>query len=202
VAASVVAIAAFLLSIFNTIQVEVRPKVAMTLPEVIRVEHYNNPSRVQIQIQTSFTIGRSSSRTAIVQRVKLSLAPPQGYVNRDPQAHLLFYGKPDSIGEIEYGQDVTPIVVTQDSPATPILVFELQDDQITTGTWGLKLTAAQIDSESLEESFCMALSPEAIAYLTRPGDITPTRTLFQGFTTTINDKPVTTTGLDTSCYVG
>ena len=198
VIASIVALAAFLLSIYNTLQAERAPNVTMTMPQIVLIKTLDESRQNQVALKATFTIDRGSSRTAIVRSILLDLTPPPGYSGPPPKPILIYHGKSDEFGSVSFNEEAGPIVVTQDQPASPILVFRLGPSGLTAGKWQMVITAAQADGTTLRTDSCLSLSNETIEFLKRDSN---TRSLNKDYVQTINGV-LPQAELDPTCYRG
>jgi hypothetical protein len=153
----VIALAAFLLSVYNLVEAHKKPELSVTMPKHVRLTHFSDGDF--LIIQPTFAVLEDSNLTSVVSAVRLEVEPNG---NVSPQFRwtdiVRFVDKNDShIPDWEYVNDPVPIIVTPDGPKSYHLRFDTLE--LPAGTWTMRLIAERVGDEPLQRSFCITLTP-------------------------------------------
>ena len=168
----VTGIAALTLSIMNWIQLNHRPSVTMTMPSLIRISQGTDYANVYLQ--PTFTVAEKTDLTGIVSWVRLEVEPLAG--SAAPPAPRLFweetvdfvYNAQSGEADYRYLSDPAPIVVTQDKPQLPYILFE-SDRPFGAGDWQWRVIAERQHQTPLVAEMCVHLSTEDVTQLKEQG---------------------------------
>jgi hypothetical protein len=172
------AVAALVLSIITTMQLNRRPDILLTMPTIIRVTQGSlgpqYPVQVQIAMQPTFAVYQKTDVTSIVTSVRLNMTPPPQANSAPPYFYWLdtveyVYDLPTDKINGKFVSDPTPIVVTQDKPQTPVLRFFAMPAWLTVGRWKGTLTAERQGQSPLVSEFCLDISSYSLSVLTQTG---------------------------------
>lgn len=165
------AVAALILSLISTTQLNRRADMLLTMPNVIRFAQgypLGGPARAEILIQPSFMVYQRTDITSVVTSVRLRMTPPP-HTNSPPPyffwADVVEYNYDTQTG-ITQGKslsDPTPIVVTQDNPKAPILRFLATPAFLEMGRWKGTLTVERQGQTPLVSEFCIDISTNDVS---------------------------------------
>lgn len=159
------AVAALVLSLISTAQLNRRADMSLTMPSVLRIVQLQ--SRVEISVQPTFTVYQKTDLTSTVTSVRLSVAPPPQINSAPPYfywADVIEYAYDTQTGN-RVGRvlsDPTPIIVTQDKPQTLMLRFIATPAFLNAGKWEGTLTAERQGQSPLVSRFCIDISADNI----------------------------------------
>lgn len=155
----VIAVAAFSLSVVNWAQTNRQPAISLILPERLKIAQ--GLTEAWLYVQPSFLIDRKSDRTASLGSLYLHLHRADGQVPDPPlfwdETGQFTYDQKTGDQNYQYLSDPLPIVVTQDKPASPLILFASDTQALSPGRWDATLTAIQNDAE-ITERFCIKVN--------------------------------------------
>lgn len=168
------AVAALILSLINWRQANADPQIVVYLPKIVRVfaqprSPVSSPY-IGLIIEPTYALLRNSEKTAVISDIALRLTPPDKSIGPSSVAWLQFTGLVIN-GEpnpgISFVGDPSPIVVGQNSPQSPHLLFAVYGiEQVTPGRWILALETRQAGKVIINNS-CIDISPAWAQFVNR-----------------------------------
>jgi len=171
------AVAALILSLISTVQLNHRPQISLTIPSVLRIAQARLPqgdTRVEVNIQPTFAVYEKTDLTGVITSLRLNMIPPSPL--NSPPPHFVW----EDI--IEYDYDITtggtkgkiisdpgPIIVTQDKPQSPMLRFIANQALLQSGRWRATLTAERAGQPPLVSEFCVDVSDHMMSAVAPQG---------------------------------
>ncbi len=159
--------AAFGLSLLTWWQVNHVPDLHVTMPRLVRISQA--PDQVWLYLQPTLVTHERRDVAAVVTSVELELrreggpAPAPffwdetGTWDFTPGQRLLTY---------RYLADPTPLVVTQDRPQQPTLVFTALDTRLDPGRWQGRLHIEREGQEPVLMTLCVDVTADDVAVMT------------------------------------
>lgn len=193
------AVAALILSLMSTEQLNRRPAMTVAMPKIIRITQVGNatqgPGWVAISIQPTFAVDRKTDRSTVVTALHLTMIPPPGNNSLPPYFYwleIVQYTQSQASIVGQYLSDPTPFAVTQEKPEFPTLQFRAESPVVTVGKWKGTLTTERLDQSPLKNNFCIDISPDNLSFLTKTG--------ISNFLTMRNDQTLQSAQSTSPCY--
>jgi hypothetical protein len=158
VVTAVIALGAFLLSVYNWIEANQTPQLNVAMPKLVRLTQHSDG--YTLAIQPTFAVIKKSDATNVVSSVRLEVESKGDvsphfrwidvvrYIDSDSQTHVPRW---------QYLADPAPIVVTLDRPRNDHLRFA-SAQPLPAGTWTMRLIVERVGQKPLEQSFCLSLT--------------------------------------------
>lgn len=172
VVTALVAVGGLVLGVINSCQANSRPEVKADAPKLVRMFVQplsgTTPAVMEVLIQPTFTLIKTTTRTALIQNVTLRVTKPDGTMV-DPR-DVFWQSESESIPDtvLSQNRDAAPFVVTQESPRSLYLLFGVANPaQITPGRWQFNLEAHTLDNDSVPLPFCVDVAPNWADFVNR-----------------------------------
>lgn len=180
--AILISLGALYLSWLSWTHVTASPKIAANLPKIVRLVNQPkssiNSQFLGIIIQPTYTLLERTDETAVIVDVTLAVQPPEGAAAPSNVAWLAFNtDRADTRGN---GVDPAPIVVAQDRPQAPHLLFAAYGvDPLTPGVWKFTLTAHSTDNQGITKNFCVDVASNWAGFVNRSTETSPLIPIFR-----------------------
>ncbi|UXY32068.1 hypothetical protein [Streptomyces sp. HUAS TT20] len=198
--ATVAAVSALAISLYNFAELQRQPSVDMTLPHLIRLEWKDN--EVHFYVQPTVATRFKTESVEVIRDARLHLAPTGSISSSKRPA---FYWEESDVwaynltsGSIDptWSNDPAPFIVSQDKPQQPAFKFSASNWIYQAGRYEASLELLRsADHTPLIKRFCLIISDAAINELKNPQPPDQTIRFFR------NDLPkFTSSGSSPGCY--
>ena len=127
-----------------------------------------NSQFLGIIVQPTYTLLERTDETAIISDMSLAVRPPPGVASPSNVAWLSIDSPVIPTDVRGFTEDPAPIVVAQDRPQAPHLLFAAYGiETLTPGVWNFVLTARSADGQVLTKEFCVDITPDWAAFVGR-----------------------------------
>jgi hypothetical protein len=174
------AVAALVLSVVTSTQVNAQPEVAVSIPSVLRLA-YVQPSNAWIPIiwmQPAITINNQSQLSVVVDTTYLELQP-ESASDSDSIARFIWWETdqydPEQMtwaSDFRFASHPAPFVVSREEPKTPLLHLRAaQSDRLSAGISEGVFHVRLADGRDVTGHFCLDLSETALSDLRKYNNI-------------------------------
>ncbi|GAA1704304.1 hypothetical protein GCM10009734_03600 [Nonomuraea bangladeshensis] len=162
---------ALLLSIINWASLNRKPELTLSLPPLIRIAQADD---VWLYLQPTFSTTTKTETTDYITGMELQVRPrtaPAASTNLVwDETGTWVYDPTKQETTWAYESDPEPLLVTQDSPRSPIILFSVDNWQFRPGRYELELRATRSSTPSpLSVTFCLDIDANNEATFKRGG---------------------------------
>ncbi|MFD8410169.1 hypothetical protein ACFV2Q_00085 [Streptomyces sp. NPDC059650] len=165
--ATLTGLAALGISLFNLAELQQAPKVSVALPHLVRIEPRAPQHTVHLFVQPTITTRFRAEDVEVITAVRLQLkaAAPKGGRPRFRWNESGAWNYDFASNRLKYDRtaDPSPLVVTQDKPQQPTLLFDSSDWTLRAGRYDGALVLERASSRTpITRPFCLLITPEAL----------------------------------------
>jgi hypothetical protein len=172
VIAIVISLGALGVSWLSYEHVTATPQIDVSLPKIVRLVNQPksaiNSQFLAVIVQPTYTLLEKTDKTAIITNMSLAVRPPPGAPSPSTVAWMSVHDPAIPTDTRHFDEDPAPIVVAQDRPQAPHLLFAVYGiDPVTPGIWNFTLTARSVDGQVLTRGFCVDVAPNWASFIGR-----------------------------------
>nr|SBP00933.1 hypothetical protein BN4615_P10449 [Nonomuraea gerenzanensis] len=162
---------ALILSIINWVTLNRDPEVSLSLPSILRIAQGDN---VWLYLQPTFTTIRKTETTDYITGMELRVRPPAGSGAAPTlvwdETGTWVYDSKTQEADYSYQSDPQPMLVSQDTPQSPTILFEATGWQFRPGRYELELRATRSSTDTpLAATFCLDITADDDAAFAQEG---------------------------------
>lgn len=170
---SATAVIALAISILTYVQLNSRPAAQLELPSQIRIAQ---GPEAWLYLQPTFTVLAKANPTIVVENVRLELRRAGGDTKPSPTFYWDESGNWTYSGTAHdltwnYTADPSPLVISQDTPQQPTILFNSGPWTFSPGHWTGQVTATQQGQSDLIRNFCLDVSSSNTAQMEAAGQL-------------------------------
>ncbi|MEU6666037.1 hypothetical protein [Streptomyces sp. NPDC046727] len=197
--ATVAAVVALAISLYNFFELQRSPNVDVTLPHLIRLEKVGHG--VRLYVQPTLATRFKSEKVEVIRDARLRLIPT-GSLTSSKKPNFYWrksvewkYDPTTGTVNNTWSSDPAPIIVSQDKPQQPSFEFRAQNWMYQAGQYDGSLELRRsADRVPLTKKFCLIISEPAVNELQNPQPPNLTIRFFR------NDLPNFASSPSPDCY--